>query len=160
MAQVAETALSNPQAGDPKPSLFTVYKSGRGYWTRLGTAIAAGMLVLVLAYFINRNMRVWLADVLGARAGNITAIVTGVFVVIAGLFAWAQMNKPRNVEFLIETDSEMKKVNWASRKELFGSTRVVVIFLVIIAFTLFFMDFASAWFFHQIGVLKVGPSLF
>ncbi len=160
MAQVAETALSGQHSGEPKQGLFTVYKSGRGYWTRLGTAGAAILLILVLAYFINRNCRVWLAESLGQHAALITWCITGVFALVAGLFCWAQMNKPRNAEFLIETDSEMKKVNWASRKELFGSTRVVVIFLVIIAVTLFVMDFGAAWFFFQIGVLKVGPSLF
>ena len=43
------------------------------------------------------------------------------------------MNKPTNVDFLIATDSEMKKVNWTSRKELIGSTKVVIIFMFLIA---------------------------
>ena len=47
------------------------------------------------------------------------------------------MNKPSNVDFLIATDSEMKKVNWTSRKELIGSTKVVIIFMFLIALFLF-----------------------
>ena len=43
------------------------------------------------------------------------------------------MNKPANVDFLIATDSEMKKVNWTSRKELIGSTKVVILFMFLIA---------------------------
>ena len=43
------------------------------------------------------------------------------------------MNKPTNVDFLIATDSEMKKVNWTSRKELIGSTKVVIVFMFLIA---------------------------
>ena len=41
------------------------------------------------------------------------------------------MNKPSNVDFLIATDSEMKKVNWTTKGELFGSTRVVVVLFLI-----------------------------
>src|SRR3712207_7866772 len=43
------------------------------------------------------------------------------------------MNKPANVDFLIATDSEMKKVNWTSRRELIGSTKVVIVFMFLIA---------------------------
>ena len=67
------------------------------------------------------------------------------------------MNKASSVDFLIATDSEMKKVNWTSRKELIGSTKVVVIFMFLIAFLLFGIDIFFSYFFYFVGVLKSKP---
>jgi preprotein translocase SecE subunit len=73
------------------------------------------------------------------------------------LFAWRMMNKPGNADFLIATDSEMKKVNWTTRKELIGSTKVVIFFMVLIAALLFALDVLFGYFFHIIKVLEFGP---
>jgi preprotein translocase SecE subunit len=51
----------------------------------------------------------------------------------------------------------MKKVNWTSKKELIGSTKVVIIFMLLIAFLLFGFDVVFGYFFHLIGVLQTGP---
>jgi preprotein translocase SecE subunit len=59
------------------------------------------------------------------------------------------MNKPSNADFLIATDSEMKKVNWTSRKELIGSTKVVIFFMVIIASVLFVIDVLMGYVFYS-----------
>ena len=66
-------------------------------------------------------------------------IVAG-FIVAYAWICWVVLNKPRNVDFLIATDSEMKKVNWTSRKELIGSTKIVIIFMFLIAAFLFSVD--------------------
>jgi preprotein translocase subunit SecE len=67
------------------------------------------------------------------------------------------MNRPTNADFLIATDSEMKKVNWTSRKDLIGSTRVVIAFMFLIAFFLFAVDVIFGYFFYLIDVLKNKP---
>ena len=67
------------------------------------------------------------------------------------------MNKPTNADFLIATDSEMKKVNWTTKGELFGSTRVVILFLFFIAIFLFLADQVLQLFFYMINVLKIKP---
>jgi preprotein translocase subunit SecE len=67
------------------------------------------------------------------------------------------MNKPNNADFLIATDSEMKKVNWTSRRELFGSTKVVIIFMFLIAFLLFAFDIIFGYLFYFLDVLKTKP---
>ena len=56
---------------------------------------------------------------------------------VLSLLVFLVINKPPNVDFLIATDSEMKKVNWTSRKELIGSTKVVIIFVLFITLMLF-----------------------
>jgi preprotein translocase SecE subunit len=65
------------------------------------------------------------------------------------------MNKPANVDFLIATDSEMKKVNWTSRRELIGSTKVVIIFMFAIAAILFVLDLLFNTLFYAIRVLEI-----
>jgi preprotein translocase SecE subunit len=61
------------------------------------------------------------------------------------------------VDFLIATDSEMKKVNWTTRKELIGSTKVVIFFVLLIAALLFTLDLVFGYFFQLIKVLEFGP---
>jgi preprotein translocase subunit SecE len=67
------------------------------------------------------------------------------------------MNKPANADFLIATDSEMKKVNWTSRRELIGSTKVVVGFMFLIAAVLFVIDLLFQTIFYFIHVLRIPP---
>src|SRR5947208_8841526 len=38
---------------------FQIYKKGQGYWTRMGTAAAAGLLIAGTAFFLYENLRVW-----------------------------------------------------------------------------------------------------
>jgi preprotein translocase SecE subunit len=42
----------------------------------------------------------------------------------------------------------MKKVNWTSRKELIGSTKVVIVFMFLIAIFLFTVDILFSYFFY------------
>jgi preprotein translocase SecE subunit len=51
----------------------------------------------------------------------------------------------------------MKKVNWTSRQELMGSTKVVILFMFVIAAFLFAMDLFFGYVFYLIGVLKTPP---
>ncbi len=60
---------------------------------------------------------------------------------------------PKVGEFLIATDGEMKKVNWSTRKEVVGSTWVVVTTCFLMAGLLFVVDFGLATFFDFIGII-------
>jgi preprotein translocase subunit SecE len=131
---------------------FTVYKKGQGYWTRMGTAIGAAVLIAVLALYTYSETKAFFQ-----QSPRIPVISTVVVVAIGVIAAWVLMNKPRNADFLIATDGEMNKVNWTSRKELLGSTRIVIIFLFAIAFILFFIDVIAGLFFQIIGLLRIGP---
>ncbi len=72
----------------------------------------------------------------------------------AALIYWLVGVKRKTVEFLIATDGEMKKVNWSTRKEVTGSTIVVVVATFLIAAVLFVIDFAFSSFFAGVGVLE------
>jgi preprotein translocase SecE subunit len=60
---------------------------------------------------------------------------------------------------MIATEGEMKKVSWSSRRELIGSTKVVIVFTVAIAALLFVVDVGFVVLFGWLRVLKVVPSL-
>jgi preprotein translocase subunit SecE len=138
------------------PSFFTIYKKGQGYWTRMGTAIGAGFLGLVIAFELYHQIPTFLPG--GAesaqRDNRIALGVALAFLAAYSIWAYWFTNKPSTVDFLVATDSEMKKVNWTSRKDLIASTKIVIIFMLIIAVFLFSCDLLFGAFFHLIGVLK------
>ncbi|MCC7387423.1 MAG: preprotein translocase subunit SecE [Phycisphaerales bacterium] len=63
-------------------------------------------------------------------------------------------SKPASCEFLIATDGEMKKVNWSTRREVMGSTWVVIAASFLVAAILYLVDYAFQTFFHAINVLQ------
>jgi preprotein translocase SecE subunit len=156
-----QPAAAAPARSAARGGFFTIYKRGQGYWTRMGTAIGAALLGALLAY----NLYVWIPVLVNlgssaedlARERQLAMGVAAVFLALYALLIWRVTNKPDNVDFLIATDSEMKKVNWTSRKELIGSTKVVIVFMFLIAFFLFAIDIGFSYFFYLIGVLKNSP---
>lgn len=50
------------------------------------------------------------------------------------------VNHAKFADFLIATESEMKKVSWSSRAELVGSTIVVIVTVVVMALYIFGVD--------------------
>jgi preprotein translocase subunit SecE len=149
-------ATGTLQRGD---GFFHIYKSGQGYWTRMGTALGALLLAALTANFFYHQMPVWLssAGVAASKAKTVSVAIIGGLLVIYGLIVFWLMNKASNADFLIATDSEMKKVNWTSRKELMGSTKVVIIFMFLIAFLLFAFDIIFGYLFYFLRVLESKP---
>jgi preprotein translocase subunit SecE len=130
---------------------FAIYKSGQGYWTRMLSAIGAGILIIAGALWLNRELDV-IADA-GTRFTVQTATMVGILVGGLLLIYWL-MNKPRIADFMIQTESEMKKVNWPNRRELIGSTWVVICGTVIMAVILFVIDVVFWELFTRIRILE------
>jgi preprotein translocase SecE subunit len=82
------------------------------------------------------------------------SLAIGTIVAGALVLLWLCYANPKTVDFLIATEGEMKKVNWSSRREVFGSTWVVIGVSVLIATVLFGADFVFSTFFSEIGVLQ------
>ncbi|MFN0132288.1 MAG: preprotein translocase subunit SecE [Phycisphaerales bacterium] len=81
----------------------------------------------------------------------------GVLMVLGTVLVyWLVGIKPSISEFLIATDGEMKKVNWSTRKDVIGSTWVVIIWSLLLAAGLFTVDLLFSGFFRLIGVLHGG----
>ncbi len=132
--------------------MFTIVKRGQGYWTRMGTAIVAVMLIALISINLAQILKGTFSVKPGLSIGF--GVLTGV---VLSLLSWRLMNKPSHVEFLIATDSEMKKVNWTSKADLIGATKIVIIFMFFIAAYLLLMDVIFGYFFKLITVLKTGP---
>jgi preprotein translocase SecE subunit len=147
-----QRAPEPPRAAPPKPGFFAIYKKGQGYWTRMGTAIGAGLLGLLLVGQIYSRVPAFMRGD-AHRASKIAMIAAVVFGALYAFLAWRLMNKPTNVDFLIATDSEMKKVNWTSRRELIGSTKVVIGFMFAIAIFLFLLDLFFNTVFYYLHIL-------
>ncbi len=51
----------------------------------------------------------------------------------------------RFVNFLKDVRSEVRKVTWPSRREVYSTTLVVIFATIFFAFYLFFMDIIFSW---------------
>ena len=151
MSIEATAAGSNEPRRDKsseRGGLFSMYKPGQGYWTRLGTALGAGAVILFVAYFVYQQSIV----LPFLKSSPSRFVAAGVVVALLALLVQWIMNGPKRAQFLIDTDSEMKKVNWSSWPELIGSTRVVIFFMLLTALTLFVFDTQFHALFYGLGV--------
>jgi preprotein translocase subunit SecE len=124
----------------------------------MGTAGAAALLGALTAHFFYSQLPVWLRNMGMGDSANMTSIYIIAGLIVAwGVLVWYLMNKPTNADFLIATDSEMKKVNWTSKRELMGSTKIVIIFMFLIAALLFLFDIVFGYLFYFLDVLKTKP---
>jgi preprotein translocase subunit SecE len=138
-------------AAGRRRNLFRMYKPNQGKQIRLWTAVGSGVLIaggwlwavpkLQVSFSVQRE---WMAPAIALAVSAAVAVVV-----------WWLVGVSRTcVDFLIATESEMKKVTWSSRKEVWGATKVVIGMVIFLAVGLFCVDFAFTWFFWKIGVLK------
>ncbi|MFA4926025.1 MAG: preprotein translocase subunit SecE [Candidatus Aminicenantales bacterium] len=55
--------------------------------------------------------------------------------------------------YLKEVRSELKKVTWPTRKEVYGTTVVVIVAVLFFGFYLFFVDVLASWLITQVKSL-------
>ena len=134
--------------------IFDIYKRGQGKYTRLSSAFAGAIIVGLgclrlfrkleaASWGLSNKATLWIA----------TMVPAGLFVILALLVFWL-VNKASVADFMIAAEGEMKKVSWSSRNEIIGSTKVVIMFTVLLALTLFIVDLLFQALFSSIGVLK------
>jgi len=82
-------------------------------------------------------------------------IPVGVLVVLGYLLFRFLGQSHAVVDFMIATEGEMKKVNWSTRREVLGATKVVIVSVIALGLMLFVVDVFFMFFFDAIGVLKV-----
>src|SRR5690348_14071005 len=81
-------------------AFFTIYKKGQGYWTRMGTAIGAGFLGLVVAFELYRQIPTFLHGT-AQRDQHIALIVSLVFLAAYAIWGYWFTNKATTVDFLV-----------------------------------------------------------
>ena len=75
-------------------------------------------------------------------------------VALFALAWWVAFVSRPSSDFMIATEGEMKKVSWSSKREIIGSTKVVILFTVLMALFLFLVDLAFQTMFSGMGILK------
>lgn len=132
---------------------FRLYKPGQGTHVRWGTAAGAGVIALAASAFVYEQLgRFTWGEVLWVRTLVPLALLVGLVLLIFRL-----VGQHRGVvDFLIATEAEMKKVNWSTRREVLGATKVVIFTVLALGLIMFLVDAVFIWFFWAIGVLRIG----
>lgn len=134
---------------------YGMYKPDQGYWTRTCSAIAGLALTGSAIFWGVAQVDRFSLSKSGADIAKWS--IGGVLAIIGGLLVYQLIyHKPTPVEFLIATEGEMKKVNWSTRREVMGSTWVVIFVSVSIAAILWVVDLGFSSFFKAIHLLGPG----
>jgi len=151
---VSETTpqQQQPQQQQPKSfeekRLFNFYRPEDGHGSRAICGLTLAALFLWGAYsFFEWLPQSWkdplprTADLLGTEFVLSWALIASTVLAVGFLYGifWL-INYPKWVDFLVETEAEMKKVSWASQRQVFNESLVVVITILILGSFLFVID--------------------
>src|SRR3989304_4353569 len=81
----------------------------------------------------------------------ILLVAVGVFLLFASL-VFMYLNREKTADFLIESEDEIRKVSWPSRKEYVTSSIVVIVMVIIVAGFLFFVDKGLSFAMEKINI--------
>lgn len=121
--------------------IFNIYKREQGKYTRLWSAFGVAVIVSLGCLQLYKRL-----DATDLSLWVETMVPAGLFVAFAVLIFWL-LNKPVVADFLISAESEIKKVNWSSKKEIAASTLIVIIMVTIVALLLGVTDLSFKLFF-------------
>jgi preprotein translocase subunit SecE len=109
-----------------------LYKPSQGRMVRRVTFAALAITVALGAWTLNFHL---------ARYGQVVQYAVPSLILAVGLWiAFRVVNMPRFADFLIAVEAELNKVSWPSRGELFRSTVVVLITIIVLTVLLFAYD--------------------
>ena len=149
---MANSPAASGSVRSDRRSFFEYYKRGQGNWTRGGTAAGAGILALAGSHFLYNKLDIFDQSENWGLYVQIGA--SALFTILLGLLIWWIVGVNRKTcDFFIATEGEMKKVSWSSRREIIGSTKVVILFTFLFALLLFIVDMIFKMLFTAIGVL-------
>ncbi|MFH1748972.1 MAG: preprotein translocase subunit SecE [Planctomycetota bacterium] len=149
------TKPARPAARQPGATPLRVFKPGQGKHVRWGTAIFTGVVAVAGARFLYEWLGMPFPDAGGSDLVWRTLIPVAVLVIVGYVIFLMVGRKRATVDFMIATEGEMKKVNWSSRKEVFGATRVVIFSVLALGSMLFVVDLLFMLVFSLIGILQI-----
>ena len=127
-----------------------LYKRNQG---RVARQVTFAVVAVVVALGAWRMSVGWAGEAPGLRYGVPVAVL------VVGLWlAYRLVNVSKLADFLIAVEGEMAKVSWPSRTELFRSTIVVILTILLLAAVLFMYDIIWQWLLKALGVLHQGSS--
>ncbi|GJM45494.1 MAG: protein translocase subunit SecE [Gemmatimonadota bacterium] len=139
--------------------LPAIYRKGQGYITRVPAAVCIGLLafygvIQLYSYLVGFD---WGNKAIGGFAIpiveqplNVAFIVAAVVTIIGGTALFRFLNRPKTVDLLVDTETELRKVTWPGWPETINASVVVVIALIIISLYLAAVDFVLSRFFGVI----------
>ena len=127
-----------------------LYKPNSGRVVRQATAIGVAVLLVMIAL---RSYQLLDAD---RGPTPLTFAIPAVITVVGIWFAFRLVNWPRFANFLIDVETEMQKVSWASWDYLKRATVVVLTVMFAIGFVLFGFDLIWQYLFKWIHFLDPG----
>ncbi len=118
-----------------------IYKKTQGKYVRMVTLGAAALLGL----FGGNQIYAHLSDlpvifqILGYEInwGHILGVGVFLFFLLGGLWA---VNYPRFVDLLIDTESELRRVNWPTSRQVLEATGVVITVVIILSVFIVLVD--------------------
>lgn len=128
-------------------SFFKIYKKEQGRAVRIGTAIGIGIMTLLAIHWT-------LHRIIPTQPKYIQAIVSMIIAGAGVLLAFLVVNRPKNADFMILTESEMRKVVWPTPAGVARSTRLVIAMTLGLAAMLWLVDSGFVWLFQKIHILR------
>ena len=143
--------MSTDGKGDNLP-FFSIYKRGQGKWLRWGTVAALAGVALMGAWWL------WFKEIHVAQLGTLPngtlwkILVLTVWLLLWTLGTFRFVSSAKWGEFLIMTESEMRKVSWPSRREVINSTKVVILLTFGLGALLWLVDIGFIKLFQAVGI--------
>ena len=129
--------------------MFNIYKRGQGRYTRIITVLCVMLIGIIGAYMLSEKLSAYAPSrIPPVRFGVPLLVLAGL-----GLLMFWVVNRPKSADFLIATEGEMKKVSWSTKKEIIGSTKVVIVTTFIMASILFGVDLSFTILFRWFGIM-------
>ncbi len=123
-----------------------VYKPMQGWYARVYTGLALGVLVAAGAW------KVYEAAYEYSPLWRLALPAS--FAVVLGWMIFRIVHFPPFAEFLIATEAEMNKVSWTNKDDLIRATTVVLSTVLLMAVYLFVVDWLWTFILWKIGVLQ------
>ena len=127
-------------------------KPGQGRWARGSAYVGFGLLAAfgaVALFHLPGLDSKWFGGEAGLWSRTLIGkefVLRPVFFPAAAVFLGVMVafhlyvNRPNSAEFLVETQGEMKRVSWPTRREWIGSTIVVLVLVAVLSLFLFGAD--------------------
>jgi preprotein translocase subunit SecE len=136
------------EASSQKHPFFSIYKPGQGKWLRWGTVAGGTLIAGMGAYWL------WVTEKhIAPLDAEWKALAITIWLLLWALGIFRFVNSPKYGEFLIMTESEMRKVAWPSRREVINSTKVVVLLTFGLGGLLWIVDLAFLSLFKAMGIM-------
>lgn len=120
---------------------FKIYKPGQGRYARISTGVLLGLLVAYgcasLKGALSEAGTLMTFSRFALTYAQVVPVV--VFIVLVTAIALG-LNYAKFADFLIETEIEMGRVVWPTRKEVFASSTVVIVAVIGMAILLWAVD--------------------